>query len=212
MPRFRRGVSLGLLLIVILAVLNVAGLALALSWVSFPWQSPANPPWLRYRYDGSVLVLQPRFPPGTWRVTVVEPPSLLGALKVWWPAAASGALTLLVAAAARAATVRRLMAQRIHFPRITMFRGMVLIGTIALWLWLSGTETYWIVCSFPVLLLMFISESRRSKLAREIKAAPSAASAWTRLLVAGYSVAVLLAICWVAAVVVWDNFRVKIHG
>jgi hypothetical protein len=193
MQRPHGQVPLWWLLISILVVMNAAALIAVFSWVSFSAGSPGHP--ARYMYDGSVRAFR----------GVIRPPSLLGALEVWWPVVVSGGVSLLVLAAGLVPAVQRLVAKPVRLPRMTIFRVMVIVGLVAFWLWLSGTNTYWILRGIPVLLLTLVAGYRRGRLTEEIKAEPAAASRWMRLGVTGYSVALLLGVFWVVCVLVWKT-------
>ncbi len=84
---------------------------------------------------------------------------------------------------------------------------MVVIGAISTWLWLSRTEMFWILCGSLVLLFALVSDSRRNRLAEKIKIKGTSATIWMRLGIAGYWVAVILALSWIVCVIVWDSVR-----
>ena len=88
-----------------------------------------------------------------------------------------------------------------------MSRGMVLIGAVSIWLWLSRTEMFWILCGSLVLLLALLADTRRIGLAHEIKTKGTSTTVGMRLAIAGYWVAVILALAWVISVLVWDTLR-----
>ncbi len=82
-----------------------------------------------------------------------------------------------------------------------------MIGAISVWLWLSRTEMFWILCGSLVLLLALLADSRRSRLTQEIKANEMPATVWMHLGIAGYWVAVILGLSWIVCVLVWDSLR-----
>jgi hypothetical protein len=220
MPLAHRRVTLWHLLIAILLMLHLAGWIVVLAWVSFSPGAPGEPP--HYIWDGSVVVDSMRplirsrggssyfvrrtYVPALPVRTVLAPPSFLGALHVWWPVAVSGGACLLVLAATRVPALRRLMERQVSPPRITIFRGMVVVGLVAFSFWLSGMSAYWIVRGLLVLLLTFVAGYRRGRLKLKIKAEPAAANGWVRLGIGGYSIAVLLAAVWLACALVWESF------
>jgi hypothetical protein len=215
MPRAHRQVSLWRLMIAVLALANLAGLVSVLSWVSFFPGTAGQPPWTRYMWDGRVLecsvyLRQDLFVTYTRPVlvpwTVLAGPSLEGALYVWWPVVVSGGASLLVLGAARVPVVRRLTEKQVGLPRITIFGGMVVVGVVAYWFWLSGTNAYWILRGIAVLFLTLVAGHRWRRLALEMKAGPAAASGRVRLGVAGYSVVMLLAAVWLVAALVSESF------
>lgn len=85
-----------------------------------------------------------------------------------------------------------------------MSRGMVVIGAISVWLWLSRMEMFWIFCGSLVLLLALAADSRRNRLAREIENQGASVTLGMRLAIAGYWVAVILAVSWITSVLVLD--------
>lgn len=90
---------------------------------------------------------------------------------------------------------------------MTIFRGMVLIGSTAVWLWLLRINVAVIVAGSVVLLLMLIAAHRRGMLAVEVKDRKAAPSQLARAGFAGYTIAVILALLWVVAIAVWDSYE-----
>ena len=84
---------------------------------------------------------------------------------------------------------------------------MVLIGLISIGLWLIRFDLFWIVSGSLVLLLMLVAGYRRSFVAHEIESGGSRATALPIAGIAGYSIAVLLALAWIICILVWDSFR-----
>src|SRR5579875_2239611 len=68
--------------------------------------------------------------------TVVRPPTGPGLALLWGPAGASVVLTLAVLAMASTEGGRKAL-RTLKRPRLTMFHGMVAVGAISVWLWLS---------------------------------------------------------------------------
>jgi hypothetical protein len=221
MPRTPRHFPLWRLLIVVLFVSNLAGWAAVLSWVSFSVGTPGQPPWIRYMWDGRVLSYYPLQPSGIayrfdgralrpiagsppfW--SVHSPPSLRGALAVWWPVAVSGGLSVFLLAAACVPVLRLRMKQRVGAPRITISGGLVVIGVFAYWFWLRGMNDYWMQRGIPVMLLTLVAGYRLRRLAPRVNAGPATASGLMRVVAAGYLVAMLLAAAWLVSALVWKN-------
>ncbi len=90
-----------------------------------------------------------------------------------------------------------------------MLQGMVGIGAISVWLWLSRINGILLLCGIVVLILMIHAAFRRNRLAKEIVSEGPGASTLSRLGLVGYSIAALLAVAWVVCILVWDSYQ---HG
>ncbi len=88
-----------------------------------------------------------------------------------------------------------------------MVQSMILIGLISFWLWLIRFNASLIVVGFIVLVLMLHSADRRSKLVDENRAASISAPTLSRVGIAGYSIAVVLAVAWMISILVWDSYQ-----
>ncbi|MGO9465300.1 MAG: hypothetical protein ACLQIB_36275 [Isosphaeraceae bacterium] len=178
---------------------SVGGLA-----VSFPWIGDGA----RYRYDGS-LVAYVRF--SSWRspVHVILSRTVWGLIAFWWPAIASigaGLLTLLVALLPITGPLVR---KRIRIPRVrlTLFRMMVVIGTVSAWLWLGRLDAYTRILGALVFGFTLYAGFRRGFLAREAKVDGADAKVLSRVGIAGYALVLLLALAWVISILVWVSYQ-----
>jgi hypothetical protein len=90
---------------------------------------------------------------------------------------------------------------------MTMIQAMVLIGLISFWLWLVRFDVSLIVVGFTVLVLLLHAAYRRTVLVAETKGAQMGAPVLSRIGIAGYSIAVLLALAWVISILVWDSYQ-----
>ncbi len=95
--------------------------------------------------------------------------------------------------------------RRLNRPRFTMFQGMVVMGAISIWLWLGRMRMVWIFCGSLVVLLALLAGSRRSHLTQEIRATGAPVTVWMRLGIAGYWVALILALCWIVCILVAET-------
>ena len=95
--------------------------------------------------------------------------------------------------------------RRLRRPRFTMFQGLVAMGAISIWLWLIRMQRVWISCGSLVVLLWLLAGSRRSRLTQEMRAAAAPVTVWMRVGIAGYWVALILALCWIVCALVSDT-------
>jgi hypothetical protein len=137
---------------------------------------------------------------------VIRTATTWGLCRVWWPVAASAGTSLLMILVARSRPVRRWV-ETVPVPRLTMFRMMVAIGTMAVCLWLIRISISLTICGALVLALMLRSAHRRGVVAKEIKAEGPAASPLSLAGFAGYSIAVLLALAWVVSIAFWESYQ-----
>ena len=200
-------VCLGLVLLVLVA-LDVGGIIAATRGIWFPTGNPASPYGSLHLESGGGVVLRRHDPQGyTLRIQHLSPASALSALPIWWLVVPGVALGVFTLAVARALARRRLSSSRLEQPRFTISGGLVLIGAVSIWLWLTRTGMFWIHCGSLVLVLALLAHSRRNRLAKEIKSKGTSATVWMRLGVAGYSVAVILSLSWIVCIIVWDTLR-----
>ena len=94
-----------------------------------------------------------------------------------------------------------------RLPRMSLLRALVVIGTIAILLWLIRTKAFWIVCGIVVLTLSLYAADRRGRLANEIKTQGKTERTLAILGLLGYSIAVFLGVVWVVIAVVSDAFE-----
>ncbi len=94
-------------------------------------------------------------------------------------------------------------------PRMTMGRTMVVVGMIAVWLWLLRTNACLTASGSLVLALMLHAIHRRGILSGEIRATGGRMTPLSVAGLAGYALAILLALAWVISIVVWDSYE---HG
>src|SRR5262249_26307973 len=128
--------------------------------------------------------------------------------------AASVAITLAALAAAFTRAGRRYLAARVPIPRIrmTLFRGMVVIGASSACLWLLRFDIYLLLCGTFVFAIMLYAGFRRSYLSRTITANGVREAILSRAGLAGYAIAVFLALAWVTAIIFWDSYQQVLHG
>ncbi|MGO9465299.1 MAG: hypothetical protein ACLQIB_36280 [Isosphaeraceae bacterium] len=171
--------------------------------------SPLFQDWTAYRYDGSFVGHTSNWRTRVTSVYVLQPPTLSGLIAFWWPAGASIAVALLTLVAALMPTSGPLLRKRIRIPRvrITLFRVMVLIGTVSAWLWLSRLDHYTRVVGTLIFGFMLHAGFRRSFLAKEAKVEGADAKVLSRVGIAGYALVLLLALAWVISILVWDSYQ-----
>jgi hypothetical protein len=138
--------------------------------------------------------------------TVIRPATTWGLCRVWWPVAAGLGASLLMIRGARTRAVRHWF-ETVRIPRLTMLRMMAAIGAISVCLWLSRISIFLTLCGALVLALMLRSAHRRGVLAKEIKAEGPTATPLSLAGLAGYSIAVLLALAWVVSIAVWESYE-----
>jgi len=169
---------------------------------------PFNNDWISYEYDGSLIAYwSPRADRAF--VNVINPPTVFGLVAFWWPAAASIGVGLLTLIAALVPTGGPLLRKRIRIPRVrlTLFRLMVVIGTVSAWLWLGRFDPYTIAAGTLIFGFMLHAGFRRSFLAKEANALAMADSDLSRAGIAGYSLVVLLALAWVISILVRESYQ-----
>lgn len=162
--------------------------------------------WTGYTSDGSLVEYTPDW---GYFVRVVEPPTVSGLIAAWWPAAASTGVGLVTVVFTLLPTCGPLLRKRIRIPRprMTLFRMMVVIGTVSAWLWLGRFDPYTRTAGTLIFALMLHAGFRRSFLAKETKAEAAAATRLSRAGIAGYSLVLLLALAWVVTILVWDSYQ-----
>jgi len=194
--------------LLLFVMLDVGGIIATVTWIWFPTGDPASPYRSVHLEPNGWVILRLHGPDGeVSRVQGVWPASALSAVPIWWLVAAGVGLGLFTLIVSTARARRRLSSARFKWPRFTMSRGMVVIAAISIWLWLSRTEMFWILCGSMVLVLALLADIRRSRLAQEIKTDGASATVWMRLVIAGYWVAVILALFWIVCILVWDSLR-----
>jgi len=207
MGQFRVQLSPGWLVVAMMIIgVNLAGIRAALQpkadWLPGRTASVR----LDYLHDGSVVKYIYPYSGSRSGPIVSRPASAIGLWRVWWPVAASVGISLMILAVARILTGRRPV-QAIRRPRTRTIQVMVVIGLISFGLWLIRFDTSWIISGSSVLLLMLVAAYRRNFLAQEIDTEGRSATALSVAGIAGYSIAVLLALAWVISVLWWDSYR-----
>jgi hypothetical protein len=135
---------------------------------------------------------------------VIEQPGAPAELgRLWGPVAVSSVVTLMILAIAPTRAGRRLM-RRMRMPRLTMLQGMAAIGAVSVLLWLGRVHVGVALIAALVLALMAHAAWRRGHLAKEISSEGTSASRLSRVGLAGYSLAALLAVAWLIAIFIWD--------
>jgi len=172
--------------------------------------SPLFQDWTAYRLDGSLV--GHKFDWGTRRnsVYLIQDPTISGLIAFWWPVAASVGFAFLTLMAALMPARGRFLRKRvpIYGGRITLFRVMVAIGTVAAWLWLGRLDHYTRAAGALVFGLMLYGGFRRSFLTKKSTAEPTPNSALSRAGIAGYSLVLLLASLWLISILIWDSNQV----
>ena len=162
---------------------------------------------VRQMYDGSVVKYYIPSPTGgLGQPVVVRPPSAIGLWRVWWPVAASVGISVIILGIARIVTGRR-PAKAMRRPRAKTIEVMLVIGLISFGFWLIRFDPIWMISGSLVLLLMLLAAYRRAALGREIEITGRRATALSLAAIAGYSIAVLLALAWITCILFWDSFQ-----
>ncbi len=211
MGQSRVQISPGWLVAAMLIIgVNLAGIRVALQpkWDSIPATGRPGSvnTTIRQMYDGSVVKYIHPQPGSRIGPIVVSSASAIGLWRVWWPVAGSAGISLVILGVARIVTGRRPV-QAIGRPRAKTIQVMVVIGLISIGLWLIRFDLFWIISGSLVLLLMLVAGYRRSFVAHEIESNGTRATAMSFAGIAGYSIAVLLALGWIVCILVWDSFR-----
>jgi hypothetical protein len=199
-------------LAVLLLGINVAGVAVALrlrSTILFQLSSQygAHGYVMQGLYDGRQFLYVRDLRTGVVSgPTVARPATLAGLTRAWTPVFASLGISVPVVVIAWFTRKRRAV-DAIREARPTMLQMMVLIGAVAIWLWLARFSGLLIAGGTTVLCLLLYSGHRRGSLAREIRSEGGAVTGLSRAGFLGYSIAVLLALAWVVTIVVWDAYR-----
>jgi hypothetical protein len=209
MSELRRQISRAWLMTAMaIFALNLAGILGSLNrwsdWI--PGGAPGANVLVSQMYDGSVVKYVLPYSGGKIGPIVLEPASPIGLWQVWWPLAVSIAGSLLILVVAR--TRRWRHGKTIRPPRMTMIQVMVLIGLTSFGLWLIRFNQSLIIAGVLVLGLLLHTLHRRNALVEETSARGTNAPALSRIGIAGYSIAVLLAVAWVVSVLVWDSYQV----
>ncbi len=196
------------IMLLLLVALDVVALIANTTGVWVPTGDPASPHVLVHLlHDGNVVLYHCDPEGGISRVQHVDVGSALRGLPVLWVIAGLGGLGLFAFVVSGTIARRGHLSTPLEQPRLTISRGMVVIGAVSVWLWLSRTEMFWILCGTLVLFLALVAESRRIRLMHEIKNSAAGATVWMRLAIAGYWVAVFLTVWWIVCVIVWDSLR-----
>jgi hypothetical protein len=205
--RIRRRFSLWYVLL-LLVLLDGVGIIGTVTRIWFPTGDPSSPYRSVHIEPDGALILHDHGPKGQFKLDqVLRPGSAFGELPLWWLVGTCFGLGLLTFIVPGTRVRRRLSPTRLKRPRFTMSRGMMVIGAISIWLWLSRMEIYWIFCGSLVLLLALVADSRRSHLAHEIKTKGASVTLWMRLGIACWWAAVILALWWTVCVLVLDSLR-----
>jgi hypothetical protein len=187
---------------------NLAGVLASMNRTSIwiPGGAPGANVSISQMYDGSVVKYVFPYSGGRIGPIVIEPASPTGLWRVWWPLAVSVGGSLLILGVARI-SVRRRRGQTIRPPRMTMIQVMVLVGLTSFGLWLIRFNIFLIIAGFLVLGLLLHTVYRRNSLVDETRADGRNAPALSRIGIAGYSIAVLLALAWLISILVWDSYQ-----
>jgi hypothetical protein len=170
------------------------------------WGLEGSWEWTGYTYNGSLIEYTPRW---GHQVRVVKPPTPFGLFAFWWPAVASTGIGLSTLAMTTMPTLGIPLRKRIRVPRarVTLFRMMVVIGTVSAWLWLGRFDGYTRAAGTLIFGFMLHAGFRRSFLAKESMAQAAAPTGLTRAGIAGYALILLLALAWVISILVWDSYQ-----
>jgi hypothetical protein len=182
---------------------NLSGHVVAVLSNDFPFTFD----WVAYEYNGSLVAYaSPNHDPA-WAI-VLSPPTLFGLIACWSPVIALLGIGLLAPAFAMMPTLGKPLRWRIPVPRVrlTIFRLMVVTGMVSTWLWLGRFDPYTRLIGTLVVGFMLHAGFRRSFLANRAKTDATHASALSRAGIAGYSLVLVLALAWVAAILVWDSY------
>ncbi len=189
-------------------LLDGAGIIGTVTWIWFPTGDPSSPYRSVHIEPNGTLIVRYHAPNGqVGMVKGLRPGSAIRALPLWWLVGICVGLGLLTLIVSQTRVCRRLSPKRLRRPRFTMSRGMVVIGAISIWLWLSRMEMFWIFCGSLVVLLALLADSRRSHLTQQIKTKGASVTLWMRLGIACWWVAVILALWWIVCVLVLDSLR-----
>jgi hypothetical protein len=169
---------------------------------------PLHQSWVAYRYDGSLVLHTPDW--GT-PIHILEQPSLKGLIAFWWPAVACTGLGFLTFLACLIPPSAGLLRKRVRIPRarITLLRGMVVIGTVGAWLWLGRFDPYTRAAGTLISGFMLYAGFRRSLLARRADSASTSPTLLSRAGMAGYVLVLLLSVAWVISILVWDSYQAR---
>lgn len=173
---------------------------------SFPWNEDGT----GYNWRGeSALFSSSSRAPFYVPYYVVLPSTILGCLSFWWPVIASVGVGLLTLMASLMPTSRPLLRKRhrIPRPRLTLFRMMVVIGTVSAWLWLGRFQA-WIRAGGTLTFgLMLHAGFRGAFLVSHATAEGAQATRLSRAGVALYAVVLLVGVAWVVTILVWDSYQ-----
>jgi len=179
---------------------NVGGCLMARLSNHAPWNSER----IAYLYDGTLIGY-------LWadQTYVIDPPSALGLIVFWSPVAASVGVGLLAPIFALLPTLGVPFRKRIPIrrPRLTLFRVMVLVGTVSAWLWLGRFDLEKRIVGTLIIGFMLHAGFRRSFLAKEASKEPAEPKILSRAGIAGYSLVLLLTLVWVITILVWDSYQ-----
>jgi hypothetical protein len=172
--------------------------------------SPLFQDWTSYRHDGSFVGHSFNLYTQINSVYVIQPPTVSGLVAFWWPLAASAGVAFWAIIAALLPERGRLLRRRVQIPnvRITLFRVMVVIGVVAACLWLRQLDHYTKAAGMLVFGVVLYAGFRRSFLTRQSTAERAPATVLSRAGIAGYAVAVVLALLWVICTLVWEAYFV----
>jgi hypothetical protein len=161
---------------------------------------------IRRMYDGSVVQYRPLYSGGLSSPILLAGPSASGLFQVWWPVAASIGASLLILGFAWLFT-RGKSAPVGPRPRVTMNQAMVFVGLASFCLWLFRFDIVLLVAGSVVGSLLVHAAYRRKALLTGIKGEREAAQTLARIGVAGYTIAVVLALAWIICILVWDSYQ-----
>jgi hypothetical protein len=207
--RFNRSTT-WLLTGIAVAGMNLAGVYSSLqpqgTWIPGSPGAGGSSVSIRRMYDGSVVQYRIYYSGRRSGPTLLAGPSAAGLSRVWWPVAASMSASLLVAGFAWRCT-RGKSATRGLRPRVTMSQSIAFISLVSFCLWLLRFDFTVVVAGFIVGSLMVHAAYRRKALLRGIKGEADATQTLSRIGIAGYTLALVLALAWVVCILAWDSYQ-----
>jgi hypothetical protein len=158
-----------------------------------------------YLYDGSLA----QYVKWDNKPYIIEPRSASGLITFWWPVIVSVGIGILAQIFVLLPTLGVPLRKRIQIPRVrlTLFRVMVLVGTVSAWLWLGRLDIDKRIIGTLIIGFMLHAGFRRSFLAKEAIREQEDAKALARAGIAGYSLILILAILWVISILVWELYQ-----
>jgi hypothetical protein len=192
------------------AGMNLAGVYRSLqpqgTWIPGPPGAGGSSVSILRMYDGSVVQYRFFRSGGRSGPTLLAGPSAAGLFQVWWPVAASMSASLLVAGFAWRCTRWKSATWGLR-PRVTMSQSIAFISLVSFCLWLMRFDYTVVVAGFIVGSLMVHAVYRRKALLEGVEGEIDATQTLSRIGIAGYTVAVVLALAWVICILAWDSYQ-----